>query len=99
VFCVPSGAGGDYATLVAATQLVGLVLRDAPHQLAGPDGRTAARELAQLATRLAAVNARIRDHAGDLLPRALAKDLLQRTTLALEYQLALHHPTSTLLHT
>lgn len=43
-----------------------------------------------IVARLATVNSKIRDNRGDVILRSLAKDLLQRTGHALEYQLQLY---------
>ncbi|KAI3482406.1 hypothetical protein L1887_54962 [Cichorium endivia] len=51
-------------------------------------------EVRTIVTRLDQANARIRDSRADVILRTLAKDALHRTSLALEYQLALYHPDS-----
>ncbi len=72
-----------------------LSLALAPYASMNPtldEGRV--QEVRSIVARLDQANARIRDNRADVILRTLAKDALHRTSLALEYQLALYHPES-----
>ncbi|SPC61486.1 uncharacterized protein UHOD_03154 [Ustilago sp. UG-2017b] len=117
--------GGGFETIIAATQLLAVALRDLPIHLCtfssdsssantGSKGWPRALRLAlapyahlnpqldesridcvrNIITRLANVNSKIRDNRGDVILRSLAKDLLQRTGHALEYQLQMYDSNS-----